>query len=482
MGSFRFDHPVTAVRRLTQNRLHGRDDSGFTLIELVVVIAVLPIIVGAITVGLISVIQLSPAISNKLSDSGDAQVLSTNLTKDVQGATSMTAAAVSTSPGACGNGTQILGLGYANGQWISYAIVTQGTGKATKYNLFRNVCQTVNGVATVTSDLIIGHNVVSSSGSGMPSASVSCTSSTASSCAGTPPAWQSNWVSTNQVASVTLALEYAASRYPQTLVAAPSTGVNTPSGSGPTGLPYSCGFATPGTGTYASTLCFIDFTAWNNYLQTGAGTTCQGGGLQITDQITNTPFSISFCLATSGGPVVGAAIPTYTDPPTSEAYLGNNGFYTGIPGYPALYQNQEGTDSTITITNIQVLGSGGVAASNWNLITGDAESTDQGESITWTAGWSPTSPIATANQVFSLVPDSPTSAIGNACADPTAGSGLNVGNGLIGIGTATVECKASVSSDKTGTPIISAPSPNSLTVDLVGTGLEAMFMGILLPG
>jgi hypothetical protein len=29
--------------------------------------------------------------------------------------------------------------------------------------------------------------------------------------------------------------------------------------------------------------------------------------------------------------------------------------------------------------------------------------------------------------------------------------------------------------------MLSAPSPNSLTANLVGTGLEAIFMGILLP-
>ena len=34
---------------------------------------------------------------------------------------------------------------------------------------------------------------------------------------------------------------------------------------------------------------------------------------------------------------------------------------------------------------------------------------------------------------------------------------------------------------KTGTPMIEALEPGSLTVTLVGTGLQAMFMAILLP-
>lgn len=478
-------HPIARVRRVTRSRIvatraHQGDQSGFTLIELIIVIAVLPIIVGAMTAGLLSVISFTPTISNKLSDSGDAEALSTSFTKDVEGATMVTTAAASTNPSACGTGTQILGLRYPSGQWISYSLITQGAGPAAKQNLIRNVCQTVNGAPSVLSSVVASHDVVSTSGTGSPSVTVTCTSSTPTppSCAGTPPAWSTNWVSTAQVVNVNLGLTYAASDYTQNLLATPTAGVNAAGGSTLNAPPFDCGFATPDTGTYASTLCFIDFSAWNPPQQ---GTPCANGGLQITDGITNTPFTISFCISTTGGPVVAASIPTYTDPPTSEAFLGNNGFYTGIPGNPALYQNQNNTDSTVKISNIQVVGTGGVPATNWNLISGDAESTDQGESISWTAGWSPTTTILPANQVFTLVPNSPTSAIGNACANPTAGSGLNVGNGLTGIGTNSVECQASVSSDKTGTVMISTPAPSSLTVYMVGGGLEGMFMGILLP-
>ena len=447
----------------------------------IIVVAVLPLLVGAMTAALLSVISFTPTISNKLSDSGDAEVLSTSFTKDVQGANMLTGAAASTNPSACGPGTQILGLQYPSGEQISYSLITQGVGATAKQNLFRNVCQTVNGSPS-TASTIMSHDVVSSSGVGPPTAQVVCTSITPTppTCAGTPPAWQVNWASTAQVVSVTLSLQYAASNYTQTLVAAPTSGVNQ-SGGGLSVTPnYNCGFATPGTGTYALTLCFIDFSAWN----TQQGASCGNGGLQIVDGITNTPFTISFCLTVTGsGPIVAASMPTYTDPPASEAFLGNNGFYTGIPGNPALYQNKEGSTNTITMTNIKVLGAGGTTATNWNLITGDAESTDPGESITWTAGWNPGTTVTAANQVWTLVPNSPSSAIGNACANPTPGNGLVVGNGLTGIGTNSVTCAASgQSSNKTGTPIISAPTPDSLTAYMVGTGLEGIFMGILLPG
>ena len=392
------------------------------------------------------------------------------------------------SPPACGPGTQLLGVQYGTNTEVSYSLITVGTGPTAVQSLYRNVCQVSGPSSSLTnthlSSTIVSHNVINQSGVGVPAAVITCTPTTpptppAPSCVGTPPAWQAGWVSVAQVETVSLPLTYAASNYKQTLLAAPSGGVNASGGGGGAAPPYSCGFATQSTGTYASTLCFVDFTAWN--LPHSGLTPCGNGGVVIDDGITNTPFTMSFCLSVSGGPVVGASIPTYTNPPTSEAFLGNNGFYTGIPGNPALYQSTEGTTSTISITNIQVLGTGGVAATNWNLITGDAESTDAGESIIWTAGWSGASTIPTAQQNFTLLDNTPTSAIGNACADPTAGSGLTVGNGLTGVGSSSVECQASVSSDKTGTVMLSAPAPTSLTANLVGTGLEAIFMGILLP-
>ncbi len=461
-------HPIAAVRRATRRRASNQlprlgDESGFTLIELIVVVAILPVVVGGLAAGLLSIISIQPSITNRLSDSGDAQVVSTSFDKDVQSAQMITTAAGATP---CGPGTQILGLQNGTAQ-VSYSLITQGAGAGAVQSLVRNACN--NGA--LSSSVVVSHNVVNPSpGGGNPVATVTCSVSTAPACTGSPPAVQTTWVSVAEVDNVSLPLTYVASSYTQNLLAVPIGGTNSGTTTNVNAPVYSCGFATQDTGTYASTLCFMDFTAYNTH----TGTACGNGGLEISEGITNTPFTMSFCLTATGGPVAGTSIPTYTDPPTSEAFLGNNGFYTGIPGNPALYQTTEGTNSTITITNIQVLGSGGVPATNWQLVTGDAESTDQGESIQWTAGWSPTSTVPLAAQIFAQIPNSPTSAEGNACADPTPGSGLT------GLGTNSVTCAASVSSDKTGTPMISAPAPSSLTAYMVGTGLEAIFVGLLL--
>jgi hypothetical protein len=121
----------------------------------------------------------------------------------------------------------------------------------------------------------------------------------------------------------------------------------------------------------------------------------------------------------------------------------------------------------VSITNIKVLDSNGNPATGWELVTGDAESTDAGESITWTTG--------TSGPSLSLLPNIPTSSIGNACA--TANPAVI---NLTGVGTTTVSCSATVSSDKTGTVMLEALTPTALTVTMVGTGLQAMFLGLLL--
>ncbi len=132
----------------------------------------------------------------------------------------------------------------------------------------------------------------------------------------------------------------------------------------------------------------------------------------------------------------------------------------------------QGSKATISITKIEVLNSNGQPASNWELATGDAESTDPSESITWTS-----------DQVLSLLPNAPNSPIGNAC-DSTgqyAPPSYNSVSGLTGVGTTTVACNATASRDHTGTAMLQATTPKSLTVTLVGTGLQAMFLGVVLP-
>jgi hypothetical protein len=172
--------------------------------------------------------------------------------------------------------------------------------------------------------------------------------------------------------------------------------------------------------------------------------------------------------------VAAVALPTYSCPPTSEAFLGNNGFYTGVPGDPALYTDDNGSSAVITFSNIQVLSTSGISATNWYLVTGDAESTDPNESITWQS--------TPSTSTFSLLPNSTSSPVGNACnSNPDTPPGYNAAN-LTGLATNDVVCSAVDSRDKTGTVMLEVPTPQTLTITLNATGgLQAAFLGVLLP-
>jgi hypothetical protein len=267
------------------------------------------------------------------------------------------------------------------------------------------------------------------------------------------------WISTSGVTGVTFAVTEPVTAkgsdpYAYTLTALPrASGPPNPATSVASPTATKCNFADTGSGTYASSLCFVDFTP---YAAPTSG--CQG----MSATIPGTSYTMTFCLSVSGGPVHSAVFPTY-----AQAFLGNNGFYTGVGGGPALYQSNSGTTTTVTINSIQLANANGTPATGWELVTGDAETTDANESITWTS-----------NQNLSLLPNTPTSPVGDACSYPTSPLGLS------GTGTQTVVCASSTSdttSARTGTVMLVAPAPTTLTVTLVGTGLEAMFLGILLP-
>jgi prepilin-type N-terminal cleavage/methylation domain-containing protein len=69
-----------------RRRSEDRGEAGFSLIELLVVVVILPLVVGAISVALLAIFQNETPIANSLTASGDAQVASSYYAQDVQGA------------------------------------------------------------------------------------------------------------------------------------------------------------------------------------------------------------------------------------------------------------------------------------------------------------------------------------------------------------------------------------------------------------
>ncbi len=514
-------------------------------------VVILTLVIGAIAAALISVLSLSGSTTKSISDSADSQAVSANLTNDVQ-----SAAEITTSPStkfgtphnaSCGTGIRLLGL-----QWnqvkgsttfasdVSYLAVKRGN----TWTLVRVECSGRSPIPasseTVSSDICQPAGSPTENGCTRFQAPPSITPGTDTTAA------KAAWISTEGVTGVKFSFTEPGSKYSYTLVANPIA-ANPANPAGSVVPPNtSCGYGAAGTGTYAQQLCFVSFAAYNYAAAAYSTGKCQ----TMTAGITGTPFSLSFCLSVQAGTettshggeapptsgswkssacrkspagsgsgvppppnppahpctdpssadVVAVPLPTYTSPPASEAFLGNNGFYTGVPGDPALYTYLEGTDITFYFTNIKVLDQNGNPASHWQLVTGDAESTDAGESITWstcpaTAGGgqqvtctgTPTPPF------LSLIPNNPSSTppdeYGNACMNPDytqdwlrSGS-LSVGGGSVfgpTDGAQEVECAAGVDEDKTGTVMLQAPEPTTLTVNMVGTGLQAIFLGFLL--
>jgi prepilin-type N-terminal cleavage/methylation domain-containing protein len=113
-----------------------RGEDGFTLIELVIVIIILPIVVGGIAVALIGILQNESTTFNRVADSADAQITSVNFVRDVQNATSLSTVPFLPSSGVCLNSamnypaappsTTLLSLqwGESNSRTITDGVVT----------------------------------------------------------------------------------------------------------------------------------------------------------------------------------------------------------------------------------------------------------------------------------------------------------------------------------------------------------------------
>jgi hypothetical protein len=544
-----------SLRKLSRPRKDaGRpSESGFTLVELLITMVILPFVIGSLALAIVAVFQLNGTTVNRINDSADAQVLSTSYENDVHSATEVT---LQTAVQCGTSGTELIGLEWGANQAGGYdtvvSYVLQPTASTTSDKLVRNYC--TNGTATPTSSKVVAADMTPwTPAMALPptnpivpdpaTAALSASSSTNAACTGVNAAsFATTWVDATCVAGVTFAAVEPASAFTYSLVAVPFASAS--SGKSVTlTSSSSCYFATPGSGTYASSLCFVDFTGLvpseaastnGNASYNPTGSNCTRGGQYISSAIDYTPFVMSFCLLISPGTYSGgtygglanqgltevcasessygsvcpAWLPTYYSPPTSEAYLGNNGFYTGVSGRPALYTTQSPSTVKLNFYNIQVQDANGQSATGWELATGDAESTDENEDIIWSTCSSlpaaiPATPYtfqSCTGSPFSLLPDNPGGSqiddIGNACADvdDSINYSLFPGTILTGLGTYsagtisnstnTVECAAgnnnADSTDKTGTVMLEAKEPSTLSVQMNGTGLQAIFVGLVL--
>lgn len=128
------------------------NERGFTLVEMLIVIAITPLVVGSLAFGLITTLQNRDTTTQRISDSHDAQILSTYFTRDVNSASSL-----STSTQAiCGNNAQLVGLSWKpDGASTSVAVtygVDRTTGQLNRYYCASGASSTATASATLVHD------------------------------------------------------------------------------------------------------------------------------------------------------------------------------------------------------------------------------------------------------------------------------------------------------------------------------------------
>jgi prepilin-type N-terminal cleavage/methylation domain-containing protein len=79
-------------------------EQGFTLIELMIVLVILPIIIGGVCIAVITSFKDSTGVQNRIGDSADAQITSAYYVRDVESATNLTTDLQATNPTVCASG------------------------------------------------------------------------------------------------------------------------------------------------------------------------------------------------------------------------------------------------------------------------------------------------------------------------------------------------------------------------------------------
>lgn len=129
------------------------------------------------------------------------------------------------------------------------------------------------------------------------------------------------------------------------------------------------------------TYCWLDFTGYNDTTAKSAA----GQNFSFTLPDTST-MTLNLKISSSVG---GTALTAKTSPSWTGAAFGNSAFI-GIPGNPVLYTAQNGSTVTVTLRNISITPPSGIMAStSYAIIAADGESTNNGETLTFTTNGSP---------------------------------------------------------------------------------------------
>ncbi len=195
--------------------------------------------------------------------------------------------------------------------------------------------------------------------------------------------------------------------------------------------------------------CWFNFSGYDDAMARSGG---QNFVFNLPDGSTLS-FTLNVSSAVAGTALHAAAVPSWPG-----AAFGNQAFL-GIPGYPVLYESNSGSTVDLTLSNIQVTPPSGssTAQSSYAIIAADGESTNNGESLSFTTNGSPW-------QLLAKIPN------------PVSGSTYYPT--LSGVGTSTVTEKGTSNTYASSYVFGSLSNPTQVSSVLVGGGLQGIILGV----
>lgn len=213
-------------RRLTvlsgaRNEQGNRSDGGFTLVELLVVSIILPLVIGALSLGIVAVFSQQSNLTGRLSGSTDLQTMDATYIRDVESASTLTN---QSTPPVCGSaGTQLLGLTWSGGQTnVSYVEVFGNGSGSLGFNAQIQRLYCVNGSTTPSTVMVVSNGAAASALQPTQPAPTICTGNIPSSGPCTTPS--SYPVSATEVSQVTFPVYVPPNNTPYLMVASPRQG------------------------------------------------------------------------------------------------------------------------------------------------------------------------------------------------------------------------------------------------------------------
>lgn len=317
----------------------ARSDAGFTLVELLIVVVIMPLIIGAIAYGLVSVFSLQNSTTQRLSGSTDLQKVSAQFLKDVQSSESIY---LGTTPEQCGSGVQLLGLGWSGSSpttyqtMVSYVEVqltnnaASGAPNATNFALERLYC-TLGNFTTPTAINVLSSDFYVTTGSLAQYPPEVCLLSainltSPNNCTGTGGQYLSP-----TVAAVTFSLYVPGSSTPYTMVASPRGGDSAIS-AGPSHHP------SPIT-----------------LLGSGCGTSGTNATLSLSN---NSSLTINVAPGTGNGTVALVNCPASSIAMSNGTAINASGILTGVPSPTGVTATQNAGQITVPSSISQASGLG----------------------------------------------------------------------------------------------------------------------------